>query len=159
MATLCRGEDLKFEQLSKEQPTGLMFITHFGNGDELDQELILKVLTQFGSVLSLTVLPGTNYAHAQMASADEAARVFQWVEEQSAEAKQTNVLQVDTRFLVFFHTEITRDKLKRHEIINFPDSVKAKSGAIPGLYIFEDFVTLEEEKEIIFGLDHGDQKW
>ena len=36
IATLCKGEDLKFEELQAEVPTGRLLITHFGNGDEND---------------------------------------------------------------------------------------------------------------------------
>lgn len=46
-------------------------------------------------------------------------------------------------------------------MINFPTSIPAKSGSIPGLFIFDDFVTKEEEQVIVKTLDakDGPQKW
>lgn len=71
------------------------------------------------------------------------------------------MVTIGERFLAFFHTTISKDKLKRHEIINFPSSSVAKTGSIPGLYIFENFVTAEEEQLIIKHLDEaeGGKKW
>ena len=71
--TLCKGEDLSYEQLAVALPTGKMLVTHFGSGDEKDQDLLLDFCAQFGSVKYLTVLPGTNYAHIEYASAQSAA--------------------------------------------------------------------------------------
>ena len=56
-----------------------------------------------------------------------------------------NATFFNTRTLVFFHTTLTKDDLKKNTVIDFPDAKNATTGAIPGLYIFDDFVTLEEE--------------
>lgn len=63
--------------------------------------------------------------------------------------------------MAFFHTVLEKDRLKRHKLINFPDATIAKTNSIPGLYIFNDFVSLEEEALVIKGLDHSDSenKW
>jgi hypothetical protein len=46
-------------------------------------------------------------------------------------------------------------------LINFPDATIAKTNSIPGLYIFDNFVSEEEEALVIKGLDHSDveHKW
>ena len=38
---LCKAENLPYDQLISKEPTGKMFVAHFGNGDEADQELVL----------------------------------------------------------------------------------------------------------------------
>jgi hypothetical protein len=156
VATLCRGENLTYDQLTTETATGRMLVTHFGNGDETDQTLVLNYCRKFGSVSSLTVLPGTNYAHVEFA---EAAASLELANSIKSEAKQQNVIQIGDRYLVFFHTTITKDNLKRHELFNFPNASAAKSGMIPGLYIFNDFITQDEEQSIVTALDHNEVKW
>ena len=43
ITVLCKSEDLTFEKLvSLNEATGMMFVTHFGNGDEADQDIILQ---------------------------------------------------------------------------------------------------------------------
>ena len=71
------------------------------------------------------------------------------------------MVQIGERFLVFFHTTLTKDSLKRHQLFNFPNAVHASSGAIPGLFIFPDLISVEEEQSIVSALDkaEGEFKW
>ena len=51
-----------------------MFVAHFGNGDEADQELVLSYVRGVAgedSVREITILPGINYGHLVMESADQ----------------------------------------------------------------------------------------
>ena len=50
-----------------------MFVAHFGNGDEADQELVLnyvKGCAGADSVAEITIMPGINYGLIVMRSAD-----------------------------------------------------------------------------------------
>jgi len=47
--------------------------------------------------------------------------------------------------------------LKKSSIVDFPDAKVAFTGAIPGLYIFDNIVTEEESQELITALDSN--KW
>ena len=76
IATLCRGEDLSYEQLTTETATGRMLVSHFGSGDEKDQDLLINFCSQFGSVTAITVLPGTNYAHIEYQDAKSASQLL-----------------------------------------------------------------------------------
>jgi hypothetical protein len=38
-------------------------------------------------------------------------------------------------------------------LVDFPDSVKAYTGAIPGLYVFNDFISEAEEAQMMKDLD------
>jgi hypothetical protein len=43
-----------------------MFVAHFGNGDEADQELVMKYVQEnagYDAIESITILPGINYGH------------------------------------------------------------------------------------------------
>jgi hypothetical protein len=92
ITTLCRGEDLSYEDLTVSHPTGKLLVTHFGNGDERDQDLLLDYCGRFGSVKAVTVLPGTNYAHVEFFDAQCAETLLEHVKEESAETKQTNIV-------------------------------------------------------------------
>ena len=59
----------------------------------------------------------------------------------------------NNKTLVYFNTVLQAKDLKRQQTIDFPTAVKAKTGIIPGLHIFEDFVTIEEEQNLIKSLD------
>ena len=48
----------------------MLMVTHFGNGDETDQKLLIDYCSAFGRVKSITILPGTNYGHVEMDSID-----------------------------------------------------------------------------------------
>ena len=62
-------------------------MTHFGNGDETDQSLVLDFCKRFGSVSSLTVLPGTNYAHIEFSDTAASIELAKSIKSE-AEAKQ-----------------------------------------------------------------------
>ena len=68
---------------------------------------------------------------------------------------KNNAINIGSRTLVFFHTTLTLESLKRQQIIDFPNAVNAFTNAIPGLYIFDDFVNELEESQIIKGLDEA----
>ena len=46
--------------------------------------------------------------------------------------------------LVFFCTSIKKDDLRKQEVVDFPDASVAKAGSLPGLYVFDDFVSEAE---------------
>ena len=68
-----------------------------------------------------------------------------------------NAVIVGKRVLVFFCTSIEKDGLRKQEVVDFPDATVAKTGSLPGLYVFDDFVSEEESAEIVKALDSG--KW
>ena len=61
------------------------------------------------------------------------------------------------RTVVFFYTPLKCSELKKSVNIEVPISEIASSGSIPGLYIYDNFISEEEEKELIKGIDAG--KW
>ena len=63
ISTLCRAEEAKFEEIVTKNVTGNMLVTHFGNGDESDQNVVLTHAEKFGRVSEITILPGINFGH------------------------------------------------------------------------------------------------
>mmetsp|Transcript_17078 Transcript_17078/g.20219 ORF Transcript_17078/g.20219 Transcript_17078/m.20219 type:complete len:131 (+) Transcript_17078:66-458(+) len=70
---------------------------------------------------------------------------------------EANATLVGKRVLAFFYTTLEKEDLKKSAIVDFPDARPAFTGAIPGLYILDDFVNEEESSELIRTLDT--RKW
>jgi len=58
---------------------------------------------------------------------------------------------------VFFYTPLKLSELKKSENIEISMAPMAKTGLIPGLYVWDDFITEEEEKTMLKSIDAG--KW
>lgn len=130
-----------------------MFVAHFGNGDEADQELVLAfVKDKVGAdaVSAITILPGINYGHLVMSSPEKSLALMESLQEAHASL-------VGKRVLAFFHTTLRWEDMQKSAIVDFPDARPAYTGAIPGLYILDDFVTEAESNELIQSLDSN--KW
>ncbi len=87
-------------------------VTHFGNGDETDQKLLIDFCSNFGRVTSITILPGTNYGHIEMDSVDAVNKLMSSLATDNTHPNN-NAINIGTRTLVFFHTSITKEGLKR----------------------------------------------
>ena len=70
---------------------------------------------------------------------------------------EANATMIGKRVLAFFYTTMRKEDLKKSSIVDFPDAKPAFTGAIPGLYIVNDFITEQESKELMTALDS--QKW
>ena len=113
--------------------------------------MVLDYLTGLGcTVHSITIIPGNNYGHVELSSDAEGKMVLESL-------IANNAVIIGKRVLVFFCTSIKKDGLKKQEIVDFPDASIAKTGSLPGLYVFDDFISEAESAEIIKTLDSG--KW
>jgi len=57
-----------------------MFVAHFGNGDEADQDLVLNYVKDKAgadSVKEITIMPGINYGHLVLSSPEASTAVMQ----------------------------------------------------------------------------------
>jgi alkylated DNA repair protein alkB family protein 8 len=59
--------------------------------------------------------------------------------------------------VVFFYTPLKCQDLKKSVNIEIPEAQIAKTGSIPGLYVFDNIITDEEEKQMLSEIDKG--KW
>ena len=134
---LCKAEDKSYEELFSDQPTPQMFVSHYGNGDEADQTLVLNYIREVAgpdSVRRITILPGISYGHVQMDSAELSQLVM-------SSLMEKNATLCGKRVISFFYTTLEKEDLKKSSIVDFPDATNAYTGAIPGLYIFDNFVS------------------
>jgi hypothetical protein len=76
-----------------------MFVAHFGNGDEADQDLVLKYAREVSdsTVKEITIIPGTNYGHLVLESHENVMKLMKSLQERNATA-------FEKRTLVFFPT-------------------------------------------------------
>jgi len=75
--TICRAEDKPFNEIISQEPTKTMLVTHFGNGDEIDQNVIQDFCAEKGGpLLSLTIFPGINYGHLEFEKLEDAKNMM-----------------------------------------------------------------------------------
>ena len=81
-----------------------MFVAHFGNGDEADQELVLNYVREHAgadSVSEITIMPGINYGHLVLKRAEQCTAVMESLMEQ-------NATLCGKRVLCFFYTTMQK---------------------------------------------------
>ena len=115
-----------------------MFVSHFGNGDEEDQNQIYKYCSRFGQVAKITIFPGTSYGHIEMDSAESVSRIMQ---DMDAPNVKTLKFYGKDRYVAFFPTPVRFEELKNKATVDFPQSTLAVTGIIPGLFVYDDFIT------------------
>ena len=126
-----------------------MFVTHFGNGDEADQDLVIKYIREQGcTVEAITIIPGNNYGLVVLGSAQESQTILKSL-------MDTNATIYEKRTLVFFCTNLAKDQMRKQEVVDFPEASIAKTGSLPGLYVFDEFITEEESQVLVKALDAG----
>lgn len=57
------------------------------------------------------------------------------------------------RVVVFFYTPLKANQLKKSENIEIADAEIARTGSIPGLYVIDNFISDQEEKEMLTLID------
>lgn len=131
-----------------------MLVTHFGNGDEIDQDILIDFCKSSGGPLkSLNIFPGSNFGHLEFESLSSAKTLMKSMDNRNCKNLQFSGSENLERTVVFFYTPLKCQELKKSVNIEVPISEVAQSGSIPGLYIYNDFVTEEEEKELVKGID------
>ena len=135
-----------------------MLVTHFGNGDEIDQDILIDFCKTYGGPLkSLNIFPGSNFGHLEFQDLSSAELLMKCMDNRNCKNLEFTGSENVDRTVVFFYTPLKCQELKKSVNIEVPISEIATSGSIPGLYIYDDFISEEEEKELVKGIDAG--KW
>ena len=80
-----------------------MFVTHFGNGDECDQDLVIRYVQEQGcTVVKITIIPGNNYGHIVLGSEEESKVIMESL-------ATNNATPYMKRVLVFFCTKLSKE--------------------------------------------------
>ena len=154
---MLKAEEKQFEELISLVPTQDLLITHFGNGDETDQDVLHQLLTEKatslgGSLKRLTIFPGKSHGHCLLDSADTAEKLMRPNAEgglldcaNCADVEFPGTL-APNRVVALFYSKLRLEQRSDHANVEVPTASIAVTGAIPGLYVYKDFITPEEEQ-------------
>ena len=125
------------------EPTNKIFVSHFGNGDEEDQNVLNEYACKFGEISRVTILPGQSYGHLEFKDNESVQRLMQDMDAPSI--KELKFYEKE-RYVVFIPTSVEFQQLKNRATVDFPQSTNAHTGIIPGLYVYDDFITEGKSK-------------
>ena len=80
---IVRAEQKPYEAIiqNHDNPSKYMLVTHFGNGDQVDQDVLLAYFGSCGvTVKQLTIFPGINYGHVEFEDVESAVRLMNGLE-------------------------------------------------------------------------------
>jgi alkylated DNA repair protein alkB family protein 8 len=60
------------------------------------------------------------------------------------------------RTVVFYYTPFQCQELKKAENIEVPEAHTAKTGSIPGLYVYDNIISEEEEADLLKEIDSNE---
>lgn len=140
------NENKKYEEIISNIPTNNVFVYHYGNGDEDDQ---IGLMNYFKQKCRIHIFPGISYGFIEFESIP------------NFELKD-NTASIDinfpqgTRNVLLLYSKVFINEVKLHSNSNFP--VAKYTHSIPGLIIIDDFITEEEEKQLIENIDKEEWK-
>jgi len=156
---LCKTESKKFEDITTDAPTKNLFVIHSGNGDEDDYQGVTKILEPYGD-FELHIMPGRPYGFIEFEKEENATKFVENTQK-APDNLVVNSIEVDfpnnkKRNLFFIPTKCTVDQLEKHQDLDIPEA-SSEDPKIPGLELIKDFVTEEQEKTLMSGIDSN--KW
>ena len=113
-----KAENQTYEQLMSTEPQAQVFVSHFGNGDEEDQNVIHEYVSKIGNLIRITIFPGTSYGHLEFASVDDVAKLMQDMD--TPNIKTLKFYGTKERHVAFFPTPIKFNELKNKAVFDFP---------------------------------------
>lgn len=132
-------------------------MTHFGNGDECDQNVLKQFFSDGGFVYKkLTIFPGANYGHLEFLEVEAASKFMDSLEVKNCLNLEFKGSTNPDRTVVFYYTPFAANELKKSENIEVPLAKNAETGDINGLFVFDDFITLEEEQTLMKEIDKNE---
>lgn len=63
---------------------------------------------------------------------------------------------VPNRVVAMFFSKLRLEERQDHANVEVPPAQVAVTGAIPGIYVYKDFITPEEEQDMVTGIDSHD---
>lgn len=153
---IVRAEQKPYEAIiwNHDKPSKYMLVTHFGNGDQVDQDVLQEYFeAKDVSVKQLTIFPGINYGHIEFEDEGNAERLMKGLEAQNTVNLAFTGSDNPNRTVVFFYTPCECSHLKKSENVDIAAAEVARTGAIPGLYVYDEIITKEEEAEMIKTID------
>ena len=174
--TLTKMEGLKKEELFSDEPTKHILLVHFGVGTEDDFNTISDFIQTYQrtskeastTAPKIDVFPG--YLHGFLEFQDEKeAELFinhsgvikmkfgcsVWMKELEYKSLGDNKALPRPRYTFFFYSKLPRTSIKAVRENKIPDAQMHID--VPGLIVKQDFVSPEEEKQLLEAIDS--KKW
>ena len=122
---IVRAEEVPFEKIISLEPTEHVLVTHFGNGDEIDQNVLLDFFEERKlneKVKKLTIFPGINYGHITFESPEDSKSLMDSFQTPNLIPMTFPGSSNPDRMVVFFYSHLACDKLKKYENIEVPEA-------------------------------------
>ena len=147
--TICDHERQKEDDLFTDEPTKNVWVYHFGNGEEEDQVSIKSYLKKYGTN-KVYIFPGICYGLIVFEDISDAKKLF---EDEHAHHCHTVKFNSGTRTIYMHFSKLELKDVKINNTLTFP--IASYKVEIPGLHVIDEFVTEDEEKELIKKIDLG----
>jgi alkylated DNA repair protein alkB family protein 8 len=135
-------------ELVASAPRQSLLVVHGTHASEAEFNVLRDKLLEFGQLSSLVLVPGVPYGYASFTNLEAAAAAEAALNHPDAEVSFSTKPQT----LNLFYTDLPLDSLSLHS------SVKCTTdGRVPGLILDHDFISPEQEAEIVAALDL--QEW
>ena len=99
---------------------------------------------------TISIFPGTNYGHVSFKSASDAEKVMEQMDGQNVKNLK---FYGKERVVVFLYTKFEGKDLRKNASIDVPNAEFAKTNSLPGLYVFDEFITEQEEQDMVKLID------
>jgi alkylated DNA repair protein alkB family protein 8 len=146
------GNNMKREIFSKTIENKL-WIYHFGNGDEDDQKSIKKYFTNKFGNSKIYIFPGISYGFLELEdiSVLEKSPISGMIDKSYPFWDFSIEFASGIRKIFAFCSSLPLKEVQENNTSTFP--IASYEVDIPGLYIINDFITEEEEKQLIESID------
>ena len=91
----------------------------------------------------MTIFPGSNYGHLEFVNVESATKLLSVMDAPNCANIKFDGSQNPERTVVFFYTPLKLKELKKYENIEINLALNAKTGIIPGLYVYDEFISPE----------------
>jgi alkylated DNA repair protein alkB family protein 8 len=152
-------EGKKIPDIFSDTPSQNIWIYHFGNGDEDDQMTLREYFTSKFGNCRVYIFPGISYGFAEFDNLADAEKVMLHQDNARIDFSSQNfkgnahTVKFDSgeKIVFTFYSKVDLIDVCQNNISTFP--VASYKVDIPGLYIIDDFITEEGERELLEAID------
>lgn len=148
------------EKIFSIEPTTNVWIYHFGNGDENDQNSIKEYFNKNFGECKVFMFPGISYGFLEFKEKSIAIKVLNDDSQPSVKIKHAGheiKFPNGERTVFTFYSNLPLAEVQQNKNTTGTFPVASYKANVPGLYIIDDFLTEEEESQMINSIDS--QQW
>lgn len=159
--TLVKTEKKTYEDLISQTCSKTLIVLHFGLGEEIDFSTISNFLKSLGMKFRLEVYPGYSYGAVKFETDEDCQLLMKrckvFTENKDAHGIELNfdsaTKKNQERFIFFLYSKLELNEFGKGNQNDIPDATYKTS--IPGLILIHDFVTKEQELDLITKIDQN----